>query len=84
MSTSPDIAPAEDRLVSLLSHWLAGHVRNDELKRGLESIGTEGLGNESVEAVGELLEEVEQARPGQRGGLEVAVRETLEAVALGF
>jgi hypothetical protein len=84
MSTSPDIAPAEDRLVSLLSHWLAGHVRNEELRRGLASIGTDGLGTEGTEAVGELLEEVERAGPGQRGGLEVAVRETLEAVALGF
>lgn len=84
MFTSPDIAPAEDRLVSLLSHWLAGHLRNDELKHGLEVIGTEGLGTEGTEAVEGLLEEVQDARPGQRGGLEMAVRETLEAVALGF
>jgi hypothetical protein len=73
----------EDRIVSVLSHWLAGHVDNTELRRTLEQIGTEGLGAGETEAVEELLEQLARARPGERGGLEMLVRETVEALALG-
>jgi hypothetical protein len=84
MSTSPEPAPnPEDEVVSLLSHWLAFHLGNEELLRGLRAIGTDGLEPGAAEAVDELLAELEHAEPGSRGELEMLARETLEAVALG-
>jgi hypothetical protein len=86
MSTNPEparIPRPDDELVSALSHWLAFHLGNAELRGRLEAIGTEGLANESREAVDELLAELANAPEGTRGGLEMLVRETLEAVALG-
>jgi hypothetical protein len=76
MSTSP-----EDRLVNLLSHWLARHVGDDELRRELEAADTSALGPGEQEAVEELRAEL--ARGDGRGDLERVVRETLEALALG-
>ena len=73
----------ENEIVNLLSHWLAGHVRNDELRRRLDEIGTEGLSPGEVEVVEELRTDLAQARAGERGGLERLVRETIEALALG-
>jgi hypothetical protein len=72
---------AEDRVVTLLSHWLARHIRDDELRSGLVSVGTHDLGEDQALAVGELLAEFDSLRdsPGERERL---VRETLEAVAL--
>ena len=78
MSMSP-----EDRLVSLLSHWLARHVGNSELRAEVEAAGRDGLSAEQSEAVDELLAELERAGPNGRGDLEMVVRETLEALALG-
>jgi hypothetical protein len=86
MSTSLDSnknSAPEDRLISLLSHWLARHVDNAGLQRGIEEIGTTGLGRLEVDAVKELLVELGRAEPGKRGGLEMLVRETMEALALG-
>ena len=84
MSTSPErTRNPEDRMISLLSHWLAGHLDNTALRREIEKIGTGDLGSGEVEAVEELLDELARARPGERGGLEMVVRETLEALALG-
>jgi len=86
MSTSPEparIPRPDDEIVSALSHWLAFHLGNAELRARLESIGTEGLSTEQREAVEELLTELAEAPEGTRGGLEMLVRETLEAVALG-
>ncbi|MBA2359004.1 MAG: hypothetical protein H0V84_11335 [Actinobacteria bacterium] len=74
----------ENRIVNLLSHWLAGHVRNDELRRRLDEIGTEGLSPGEVELVEELHAEIAQAGPGERGSLERLVRESVEALALGL
>jgi hypothetical protein len=83
MSTSPETrkrpARADDRLVTLLSQWLARHVTDEELRRGVESIGTGELSPEPAEAVGELLAEL----GADRGRNEMLVRETLEALALG-
>jgi hypothetical protein len=80
MSTSPDTAHrADDRIVTVLSQWLARHVGDDELRREIESIGTDGLSPEQAQAVGELLAEL----GGDRGQNEMLVRETLEALALG-
>ena len=76
MSTSP-----EDQLVNLLSHWLARHVGNDELRRELAAADTSAMGPSEREAVEELRAELEAGdRPGD---LERVVRETLEALALG-
>ena len=76
MSTSP-----ENHLVTVLSHWLARHVDNAELLRELDAVDTSALSPAQAEAVQELREEV-VSRNG-RADLEMVVRETLEAVALG-
>ena len=76
MSTNP-----EDRLVNVLSHWLAGHVDDDELKRELDDVDTSSLGTEQRQALQELREQLADA--DGRGDLEMIVRETLEALALG-
>ena len=77
MSTSR----SEDRLVNLLSHWLARHVTTDELRQGVEEIGVDGLAPGQAEALEELRAELRE--PDHGGSLEMVVRETLEAVALG-
>ena len=83
MSTSPERnhRPA-DRVVSLLSHWLARHLDDGALQQGLEQIGTAGLSAEQAEAVEEVLQELRHPN-GHAGELEMVVRETLEVVALG-
>ena len=83
MSTSRNGEPRnEDRIVSLLSHWLARHLDDDALQRGLEAAGSEGLSSEQAEAVSEVLAELRDP-DGHPGDLEMIVREALEAVALG-
>lgn len=77
MSTNP-----EDQLVNVLSHWLARHVDDHELRDELARADTTALGPESHEAVEELRGEL--AEPNGRGELERTVRETLEAVAHGL
>jgi hypothetical protein len=80
MSTSPKTAHrADDRIVTLLSQWLARHLGDEELRRGVESIGTDELSPGQAEAVHELLAEL----GSDRGQDEMLVRETLEALALG-
>ena len=76
MSTSP-----ENHLVNVLSHWLARHVDNAELLRELEAVDTSTFSPAQIEAVKELREEV--VSTNGRGDLEMVVRETLEALALG-
>jgi hypothetical protein len=76
MSTNP-----ENQLVNVLSHWLARHVDNAELLRELEAVDTSALSPAQAEAVEELREEI--VSTNGRGDLEMVVRETLEAVALG-
>ena len=83
MSTNPEPARVEDEVVSVLSHWLAAHLGNAELRRRLGSIDTSGLEAGQSEAVEELLAELADAPEGERGELEMLVRETLEAVAIG-
>ena len=73
----------ENEIVNLLSHWLAGHVSNGELRRRLDEIGTDGLSPGEVEVVEELRTDLDEAPAGGRGGLERLVRETIEALALG-
>ena len=76
MSTRPD-----DQLVTLISQWLARHVRDEELRARIDEIGVTGLDEEQREAVAELVAALE--RPNGRGDLERVARETLEALALG-
>jgi hypothetical protein len=86
MSTNPEPARPlrpDDEIVNALSHWLAFHLGNAELRARLEAIGTDGLSAEQAQAVDELLAELSTAPEGARGGVEMLVRETLEAVALG-
>jgi hypothetical protein len=83
MSTSPDTQRTDDQLVTLLSQWLMGTVGNDELRKRIEEIGTEELAPGQRAAVEELLVELRNALPGERGDLEMVVRETLEALAYG-
>ncbi len=74
----------EDEIVSALSHWLAFHLGNDELRARLsDDRHRRSLAAEHAEAVEELLAELEDAPEGERGELEMLVRETLEVVALG-
>ncbi|HEY7603923.1 MAG TPA: hypothetical protein VH760_06640 [Gaiellaceae bacterium] len=73
----------EDRLVGILSRWLARHVGNDQLRAEIEAAGRAGLSPGQLEAVDELLAELDRAGPSGRGDLEMVVRETLEALALG-
>jgi hypothetical protein len=76
MSTSPDA-----RVVNVLSHWLARHVDDDELRAELAAVDTSGLGPDQREAVAELRDQL-NGEDG-RGDLEMVVRETLEALVLG-
>lgn len=78
MSTSPD-----DQMVTLLSEWLARHIDNAQLLRRLEAVGLDGLAPGQTEAVEELLGELRNAAPTDRGHLEMVLRETFEALALG-
>jgi hypothetical protein len=83
MSTSPDTQRADDQLVTHLSHWLTRQLGNDELRRKIEAIGTDELTAACGIAVNELLSELATAVPGERGHLEVLVRETVETLAYG-
>ena len=81
MSTSPETAGrADDRIVTVLSQWLARHVGDDELLARVGEVGTANLEPGQAEAVAELLAEFESGEGGER---EMLVRETLEAIALG-
>jgi hypothetical protein len=85
MSTNPELRTghrADDRLVTVISRWLARHVGDDELRRELGHIGTGELAPEQAQAIEELATELERG-DGSRGELEMVARETLEAVALG-
>ena len=84
MSTSPETtARADDRLVTVISRWLARHVDEAELRRTIAAIGTEELAPEQAEAVDELARALDRGGAVGRGELEMVARETLEAVALG-
>jgi hypothetical protein len=78
MFTSP-----ESIAINLMSRWLAGHVGNDELRRGLEELADEPKGPEARELLDDLRGELAQAGDDQRGAVDRLVRETIEALALG-
>jgi hypothetical protein len=83
MSTNPDFERADDQIVTLLSQWLMGAVGNDELRKRIEEIDTDELAPGGRTAIGELLVELRNALPGERGELDKVVRETLESLAYG-
>jgi hypothetical protein len=74
---------AESAIVALLSRWLARHLDNVRLREEIVLAGRDGLSIDQTEAVDELLDELAHAQPKERGDVEAAVRETLEALALG-
>jgi hypothetical protein len=76
MSMSP-----ENQLVNALSQWLARHLDNAALKGELDSLDLSQLSADQREAVEELRDEL--VSTNGHGELEMVVRETLEAVALG-
>jgi hypothetical protein len=78
MSMSP-----EDRVVTLLSRWLARHLDNEQLRAKVEAAGREGLSVEQAQAVEELLAGLAASARTARGALEPLVRETMEALVLG-
>ena len=82
MSTSPE-QRTDDVLIRLFSRWLARHIGNAELERGLAESDRKNLAAGQRGAVDELAERVKGAAPGERGELEMIARETLEALALG-
>jgi hypothetical protein len=82
MSMSPETGTrADDRLVALISRWLARHVSDEELLRELGQVGPGELSADQAEAVEELKVELAEGRG--RAELEMVARETLEALALG-
>ena len=84
MSTSPDASQrADDLLVKHLSHWLTRQLGNDELLRKVRQIGTDELAPGGRQAVNELLAQLDTTVPGERGQLEVIVRETVETLVYG-
>jgi len=83
MSTNPETQRADDAIVTLLSHWLTRTLGNDELRHKIEQIGTDELAPGSRDAVQELLRDLAIAAPGERGQLEVTVRETIETLVYG-
>ncbi len=83
MSASSEFQRTDDEIVSLLSQWLLRSLGNDELRKRIEEIGTSELAPGQRDAVLELLKGLENAFPGERGDLEMLVRETVESLAYG-
>ena len=83
MSTSPEFQRTDDEIVSLLSQWVMRTLGNDELRKRIEEIGTAELAPGQRTAVDELLVALANAFPGERGELEMVVRETVESLAYG-
>ena len=77
MSTSPD-----DRLVNVLSHWLARHA--DATTCGRRWARSDDVRAERRTSARRSRSSVHELSDGTRDGdLEMVVRETLEALALG-
>jgi hypothetical protein len=83
MSTSRNTATlrADDRLVTVISGWLAGHVSEQELRLELGRVRRAELERDQVEALDELRAEL--TKTDRRTELEMVAQETLEALALG-
>ena len=83
MSANSESQRTDDEIVSLLSQWLMRSLGNDELRKRIEEIGTVELAPGQRTAVDELLVALGNAFPGDRGDLEMLVRETVESLAYG-
>jgi len=83
MSANFEHQRTDDEIVSLLSQWLMRSLGNDELRKRIEEIGTDELAPGQRAAVEELLAGLARALPGERGDLEMIVRETVESLAYG-
>ena len=83
MSANFESQRTDDEIVSLLSQWLMRTLGNDELRKRVEEIGTAELAPGQRTAVEELLVALGNAFPGERGDLEMVVRETVESLAYG-
>jgi len=70
-----------DRIVNAISHWLAHHSSDNELRAELEAVDLVDFTPTQAEAVLELLNELDVGT--ERPALEMIARETLEAVAVG-
>jgi ABC-type nitrate/sulfonate/bicarbonate transport system substrate-binding protein len=88
MSTSRDTRTrTDDRLVTVITRWLARHVSDEELRSELVRVAPGELAEDQAEAVQELLAALgdggDRARVDDRARVEMVARETLEALALG-
>jgi hypothetical protein len=83
LSAGPGYERTDDEIVGLLSRWTTGTLGNDELRKRIEEVGTGELAPGQRAAVEELLAALGNAFPGERGQLEVVVRETVEVLAYG-
>jgi hypothetical protein len=83
MSTSPDTSSrVADHLVAVLSQWLAGHVRDDELLAVLERVGGDELSSDQRELLDELLTELRDPN-GHAGEVNMLARETIQILCFG-
>ncbi len=83
MSTShKQLRRPEDEAISLLSHWLARHLDNAQLRQRLDAFDAAELTPEQAEVLDEVR--VELDADVSRARLEPVVRETIEALALGI
>ena len=83
MSANREFQRTDDEIVSLLSQWLMRQLGNDELRKRIEALDTYDLAPGQRAAVDELMTALASAFPGETGGLEMVVRETIEALAYG-
>ena len=83
MSTTPDSQRTDDQIVTPSPTGSTGQVGNDELRQGERRSDTDELAPGGRKAVEELLVELGRRVPGERGELEVIVRETVEALVYG-
>jgi len=83
MSANSDYQRTDDEIVALLSQWLMKTLGNDELRKRIDALDTEDLAPGQRVAVEELMTALAGAFPGETGGLEMVVRETIEALAYG-
>jgi hypothetical protein len=80
---SSEFQRTDDEIVSLLSQWLMRNIGNDELRKRIAAIGTAELAPGQRAAVDELSLALGNSFPGERGDLEMVVRETVESLAYG-
>ena len=73
----------DDAIVQLCSRWLARHIGNAELTDALAAVDVTQLQPGQAEAVDELREALAEAGESRTATLEVVLRETIEALAMG-